>query len=104
MSSWVTSEWGLELRELWNEFDPIGVFPVDTSIVVNPVDEYDGYHGLIIKHLNQSSPSQVIFKDIQKLVTEKFGMSWNDEMAISTNKFIEDVMSWFEIKKPELKK
>ena len=104
MSSWKTSQWAEELRQLWNEYDPIGVFPVDKKIVEWPDDEYGSYHGIIIKHLNKGSGHEWIFKDVKHAVTVNIGMTWNSHLEKSTNEFVSKVLTWFETKQPELKK
>lgn len=80
MSSWIESEWAKELRQLWNEYDPIGVYSFDEKDSQWPEDEYDSYHGVIIKHLNKGSTHDWIFKDIKHVVTVNIGMTWNSQL------------------------
>ena len=102
MSSWLTSNWAKELRQLWNDYDPIGVYQGG----INPEwpDEYDSYHGIIIKHLNEGSKQEWIVKDVKHVVTVNIGMTWNTHLEKSTNEFVSKVLAWFETKKPELEK
>lgn len=101
MSSWITSEWAQELRSLWNEYDPIGVYLFEDSDD-QPKDEYDSYHGVIISHLNKGSSHEWIFKAVKHAVTVNIGMSWNSHLEKDTNEFVSKVLAWFETKKPEL--
>jgi len=103
VSSWITSEWGQELRQLWNEYDPIGVYSFEDASDW-PIDEYDSYHGILVKHLNKGSTHEWIFKDIKHAVTVNIGMTWNSHLEKRTNRFVSNVLAWFETKKPELKK
>ena len=101
MSSWITSEWATELRVLWNQFDPIGGI---SSTNLETDDEYDSYHRIILKHLNEGSDNYKLLHAIKHVVTVNMGMSWNDHLEKSTRSFIENVLNWFETKKPELNK
>ena len=69
-----------------------------------PKDEYDSYHGVILKHLNEGSDSYKIFNAVKHVVTVNIGMSWTDPVEKRTRSFVENVLDWFETKKPELKK
>ena len=104
MSSWITSEWASELRDLWNKYDPIGVFPVDENFVQNPLDEYDSYHGIVLKRLNENASPRVLTKDIKKIVTLQMGMTWNRQLKASTKQFVQNCYAWFETKKDEIQK
>jgi lactate dehydrogenase-like 2-hydroxyacid dehydrogenase len=103
VSSWITSNWAEELRSLWNEYDPIGVFTFEDSNDW-PKDEYDAYHGTIIKHLNLGSDSHAIVRDVKKVVTGHIGLTWNEHLETRTNEFATNILDWFETKKPELNK
>ena len=102
MSSWNTSEWAKELRQLWNEYDPIGVYQGEA--ISEWPDEYDSYHGIIIKHLNKGSSHEWIFKGVKHAVTVNIGMTWNSHLEKNTNDFVSKVLAWYETKKPELSK
>ena len=88
---------------MWNEYDPIGVYHFEDSNDW-PKDEYDSYHGIIITHLNKGSSHEWIFKAVKHTVTVNMGMTWNPRLEKDTNEFVSKVITWFETKKPELRK
>ena len=103
MSSWITSQWASELRQLWNEYDPIGVYSFGDESSDCSQDEYDSYHGLILRHLNNQSTHDVIYNDVLQLATGHIGLSLTTGLESNTSEFVDKVMTWFESKKPELK-
>jgi len=103
VSVWITSDWAQELRKLWNQYDPIGVFSFDDTHDWSD-DEYDSYHNIIIKHLNKGSTHEWIVKDVKHAVTVNIGLSWNEHLEKETHIFVSNVLAWFETKKPELRR
>jgi hypothetical protein len=101
MSFKVKNEWRLELRELWNQFDPIGVIS-ETCVAID--SEYDSYHRMTLKHLNDGSDSYKFFMAIKHVITVNIGMTWNEKLEEGTHLFVSLVMEWFETKIPDTKK
>lgn len=91
-----TSQQFEELRQLWNDFDPIGVYQ-NTQNPERP-DEYDSYHNSIIKHLNNGSGHEWIVKSVKRNLTVNMGLSWNSQLEKDTNEFVSKALAWFKKK------
>jgi len=103
MSSWITSEWAQELRQLWNNYDPIGVYHAQNDINDWPSDEYDGYHGLVLKLLKEGSSDDAFLKELKRLATGHIGLAWSDGLEKLTRLFIKELRVWYVIKSLEIK-
>jgi 6-phosphogluconolactonase/glucosamine-6-phosphate isomerase/deaminase len=88
-----------DLRKLWNEYDPIGIFPIDETLVVNPVDEYDSYHGVVLNLLMQGADKEKFLLELKKLTTEYFDADWNAKFKAQTEKFIANLIDWYDDEK-----
>ena len=80
------------------------MFPVDESLVLNPVDEYDSYHGIVLKRLNENAAPNLLEEDIKKLVIGHMGLTWNANLRLSVKDFVHDCYDWFASKQNEIKK
>ncbi len=103
MSSWRTSEWAQELRQLWNNYDPIGVYHFEGDGFDGPSDEYDSYHGLVLKLLKERSSDDAFLKELKQLTTGHIGLTWSDGLEKLTKVFIKELRSWYAIKSLEVK-
>lgn len=79
-----------ELRDLWNEFDPIGVFDFDPSEW--PLDEYESYCGPSMRLLEQNASTSEL---------EAYVRSALDDMGIGGGEeairiFAKRMQIWFQ--------
>lgn len=85
-----------EIRELWCEWDPIGVTGLDDW----PGDEYDSYLGPALRLLEDGASNQKIAEYLSYIVGEYMGLG---ESGINHSKplvFAEKLRHWYETKWP----
>ena len=78
-----------ELRDLWNEFDPIGVMDVPDW----PRDEYESYVGPTMRLLERDAAIEEIVECLEWAVCERMGLELNREDAMS---FAHGAKDWFQ--------
>ena len=80
-----------ELRELWLEWDPIGV----TALPDWPRDEYDAYVGRSMRFLEDDAPSSEISKYLTYIVGEYMGLGRLGVEHSNPSAFAETMIEWF---------
>ena len=82
-----------ELRELLNEWDPIGVFDLaDVDQGSWPVDEYDCIREPLISHLLRGDNRSEIAEFLRNELTSHFGL----EPWLVTTNVVERIFDWWE--------
>ena len=79
-----------ELKNLWNEFDPMGVFQIDSDW---PHDEYHSYILPIYTLLTQNADFNEIRIYINYIVKEHMGMKDINNQYITN--FIHKLQKWY---------
>jgi hypothetical protein len=82
-----------ELRDLWNEYDPIGCMTVN-----GPFDEYEEYVGSTMRLLERGASEVEIAAYIKGEVTGHMGMTWSEHHEQVTAPFAIRCRDWFEKK------
>ncbi len=77
-----------ELRELWNEWDPIGV----ASDALQ--DEYDSYLAPTLRLMNAGASEDELTKYLTLLVREKFGLDDDGVTHLNPRAFAQDLLAW----------
>ena len=81
------------MRDLWNEFDPIGVMDDPEW----PRDEYEAYVGPTMRLLEQNAGTEEIIKSLEWAVCERMGLNLERQEARHFARRLED---WFRDKWP----
>ncbi len=82
-----------ELRNLLNEWDPIGVFdPVDDDHDSGPVDEYDCIRDPLISHLLRGDSRYEVAEFLRDELTGHFGL----EPWLVTTNVVDRIFEWWE--------
>ena len=79
-----------ELRDLLNEWDPIGVF--DDEDGEGPVDEYDCIRDPLISHLLRGDSRAEVAAFLREELTGHFGL----EPWLVTTNVIDRIFNWWE--------
>lgn len=83
-----------ELRQLWNEFDPIDVMHMaEDGWKVD--DEYDAYLGQTLTHLGSDNPETDLENYLAYVVYNRMGLSQNGYMQEKIKKFIPKLQDWY---------
>jgi hypothetical protein len=80
-------------RNLWNEFDPIGV-----ADAVN--DEYDNYVGPCLRIVEAGKSGSDLSEYVSGIVFEYIGLNRNQLLEQATKKFCERFARWYEERWP----
>lgn len=83
-----------ELRELWCEWDPIGVFADDDW----PGDEYDSYLSSTLRLLENGAGKHEISKYLSNIVGDYMGLGENGIKYSKPLIFAEKLHDWYEKK------
>jgi hypothetical protein len=82
-----------ELRDLLNEWDPIGVFdPADDDEESWPVDEYNCIRDPLISHLLRGDNRSEVAEFLRNELTSHFGL----EPLLVTPNIIDRIFAWWE--------
>lgn len=82
-----------ELRDLLNEWDPLGVFdPADEDQDSWPVDEYDCIRDPLISHLLRGDDRCEVAEFVRDELTGHFGL----EPWVATTDVIDRIIEWWE--------
>src|SRR6266511_5675056 len=81
----------LEIRGLWNEWDPIGVLPAEGG----PFDEYDSYLGPSLRLLEQGVSLGEIEKYLEDIVGNHMGLETHGVNYVRSTEFAAKLSSWF---------
>ena len=80
-----------EIRDLWNEWDPIGVFPAKGG----PLNEYDSYLGPSLRLLEEDAPLEAIESYLEEIVGTHMGLDTHGINYVRSTKFAAKLSSWF---------
>ena len=80
-----------ELRDLWNEYDPIGCITDG-----EPFDEYEAYAGQMMRLLERNAPVHEIYAYVKGEVTGHMGMNWHVDLDVRTVLSAHQCRDWFE--------
>ena len=80
-----------ELRDLWNEFDPIGVMSSEDW----PKDEYETYVGGCMKLLQEEASAEELEAYVKWAVYEYMGLSVHEKLESDIKSFIPKMQAWF---------
>src|SRR5687768_16727293 len=80
-----------EIRDLWNEWDPIGVGPAEGG----PLDEYDSYLGPSLRLLEQGASPEEIGRYLEEIVGDHMGLGASGVHYVRSTAFGAKLSSWF---------
>jgi hypothetical protein len=80
-----------ELRDLWNEWDPIGVLLSNGG----PADEYDSYLGPSLRLLEQGASSGEIERYLEEVIGNHMGLGQHGINYVRSTAFATKLSSWF---------
>lgn len=81
-----------QVRELWLEFDPIGVMGMSDW----PRDEYDSYLGPTLRLLEHSASIDDLQNYLAQVTLEHMGMSDSPHFEMSRRNFAKRLKDWYE--------
>lgn len=80
-----------ELKDLWNQFDPIGVYGEDSDWLD---DEYESYIIPTFAFLEKKADFNTLYSYIHALVNTHMGVDWvKDEYIVD---FVQRIQKWHE--------
>lgn len=82
-----------EIRVLWHEWDPIGVYSDPESDW--PPDEYDSYLGPCLRLLEQQAPAEELAKYLAYIVGEHMGLGDLASAYPDALQFSHKLQAWF---------
>ena len=85
-----------QVRDLWNEFDRIGVMGMEDW----PRDEYESYLGQTLRLSEQDAPPEEIQEYLAFVTPEHMGLSETPQFAMSRRNFAERLRDWYAEKWP----
>jgi hypothetical protein len=80
-----------QIRDLWNEFDPIGVMGMEGW----PRDEYESYLGQTLRLLEQNAPPEEIQKYLAFVTLEHMGLNETPPFEMSRQNFAKRLREWY---------
>ena len=83
-----------EIRDLWCEWDPIGVMSHDDW----PRDEYDSYLGPTLRLLEADASADEIIKYLAYVEIEYIGLSDTISASIQRQEFAQKLQNWYSTK------
>ena len=81
-----------QARELWNEFDPIGVMGMPDW----PRDEYEAYLGPTLRFLEANAPIEDLQKYLAEVTLEHMGLGESPQFEMSRRQFAKRLRDWYE--------
>lgn len=90
-----TDRW-LDVRALWNDFDPIGVRSRSHGLE----DEYDSYIDPTIRLLSRGSSREELNTYVAEVVFREMGLPETSELSDARSRFVERLLSWFASQRP----
>ena len=84
-----------ELRIMWNEFDPIGVYDTHFKAESWQQDEYDDYVSKTLSLLVSGANKEETYSFVKAIVTDNIGISWTNELNKDANVLVEKLLAWF---------
>ena len=83
-----------EIRALWREFDPIGVYASPDSGC--PPDEYDNYLAPCLRLLEQHASTEDLAKYLSYIVGEYMGLGTTELVLSQSIEFAGKLQQWYE--------
>jgi hypothetical protein len=83
-----------QARDLWNEFDLIGVMGMSDW----PRDEYESYVGQSLRLLEQSASLDEIHKHLSFVTLEYMGLNESPQFEMARRAFAKRLRDWYEAK------
>jgi len=80
-----------QVRDLWIEFDPIGVMQMADW----PRDEYDSYIGPTLRLLESNASSDELQKYLAMVTLEHMGLSDSPQRELARRSFAKRIREWF---------
>jgi hypothetical protein len=87
-----------EGRNLWNEFDPIGVFQIDSEW---PKDEYERYVGPTLRLCEEGKDLDAFREYLESVVYEHMGLNRTPLGQRAMEKFVEKFRDWYKASWPD---
>jgi hypothetical protein len=87
-----------EARDLWNEFDPIGVFQIDNEW---PKDEYDGYVGPTLRLIIEGKGIVEVENYVRSVVHDRIGLSETKQGSEAVGNFARKFTDWYRDRWPD---
>ncbi len=85
-----------QIRDLWNQFDPIGVMGTPDW----PRDEYDAYLGPTLRLLEQSASPDDLHDYLAWVTLEHMCLSDSPQRAMARRQFAKELRDWYDTKWP----
>ena len=85
------------MRELWLEFDPIGVMGMSDW----PRDEYDGYLGPTLRLLEQNASMDALQRYVAQVTLEHMGLTDSPQREMHRRHFAKRLKDWYEANWPD---
>jgi hypothetical protein len=86
-----------QMRDLWNEFDPIGVMDMADW----PRDEYESYLGPTLRLLESRASVDELQGYFAQVTLEHMGLNETPQFEMARRNFAMRVRDWFEAKWPD---
>lgn len=80
-----------QVRDLWNEFDPIGVMDMEDS----PRDEHEAYLGPTLRLLEESASLEEIQRYLAFLTLEHMGLTETPQLEVTRRNFAKRLRDWY---------
>lgn len=85
-----------QIRDLWNEFDPIGVMGMPDW----PRDEYEAYLGPTLRLLESHATADELQRYLAEVTLDRMGLSESPQFAMSRRQFAKRLRDWYEANWP----
>ena len=82
-----------EIRALWRDFDPIGVYASPDSEC--PPDEYDNYLGPCLQLLERRASTEELANYLSYIVGEYMGLGTTDLVLSQSSEFAGKLQEWY---------
>jgi hypothetical protein len=86
-----------QVRDLWNEFDPIGVMSMSDW----PRDEYEAYLGPTLRFLEARAPIEDLQKYLAEVTLEHMGLSETPQFEMARRQFAKRLREWYQASWPD---
>ena len=80
-----------QTRDLWNEFDPIGVM----AMADWPRDEYESYLGPTLRLLESNASIEELQRYLKQVTLEHMGLNESPQFEMSRRLFAKRLRDWF---------
>jgi hypothetical protein len=80
-----------QIRNLWNEFDPIGVLPAEGG----PQDEYEMYLGQALRLLERQAELGELEQYLANVTLDRMGLSETPTSKVRRHHFAKRLQEWY---------